>query len=159
MSRYSKDFSVTWSDIHRDAKELARRLAGIKWERIIAIARGGLIPAAIIARELEIRYVDTVCIATYDDRLQGEEVVLKDLQGDGEGWLVVDDLTDTGKTLHTVRRMLPNAHVATVYVKPEGRSLVDTFVTEVSQDTWILFPWDTDLVKTVPLARQAAALG
>jgi len=82
--------------------------------------------------------------------------VLKGLQGGGEGWLV-DNLTDTGRTLHTVRRMLPNAHVATVYVKPEGRPLVDTFVTEVSQDTWILFPWDTDLTKTVPLARREFA--
>jgi xanthine phosphoribosyltransferase len=40
--------------------------------------------------------------------------------------------------------MLPKAHFATVYAKPEGRPLVDTFITEVSQDTWILFPWDTE---------------
>ena len=40
--------------------------------------------------------------------------------------------------------MLPRAHFATVYAKPAGRPMVDTFVTEVSQDTWILFPWDIE---------------
>ena len=56
--------------------------------------------------------------------------------------LIVDDLVDTGRTAAIVRGMLPRAHFATVYAKPQGRPLVDTFVTEVSQDTWIYFPWD-----------------
>ena len=47
--------------------------------------------------------------------------------------------------------MLPNAHFATVYAKPEGRPLVDTFVTEVSQDTWIYLPWDMGLAFTPPI--------
>ena len=57
--------------------------------------------------------------------------------------LIVDDLVDTGKTARVVRDLLPKAHFATVYAKPMGRPLVDTFITEVSQDTWIYFPWDT----------------
>jgi xanthine phosphoribosyltransferase len=39
--------------------------------------------------------------------------------------------------------MFRGIHFATVYAKPEGRPLVDTFITEFSQDTWILFPWDS----------------
>ena len=65
--------------------------------------------------------------------------------GTGKGLLIVDDLVDTGKTGRMVREMLPDAHFATVYAKPKGRPLVDTFITEVSQDTWIFFPWDTAL--------------
>ncbi len=42
--------------------------------------------------------------------------------------------------------------MATVYAKPAGRPLIDTFVTEVSQDTWIHFPWDTELQFVQPLA-------
>ena len=57
--------------------------------------------------------------------------------------LIVDDLVDTGATARLVRDLLPEAHVAAVYAKPQGRPLVDTFITEVSQDTWIFFPWDT----------------
>ena len=101
-------------------------------------------PASIIARELEIRLVDTVCISSYDVRNQGEIKILKSVDLDGEDWLLVDDLVDTGQTARMVREMLPKAHFATVYAKPEGRPLVDTFITEVSQDTWILFPWDSE---------------
>ena len=49
--------------------------------------------------------------------------------------------------------MLPNAHFATVYAKPAGRPMVDTFVTEVSQDTWIYFPWDMGLTYQAPIAK------
>jgi hypothetical protein len=89
-------------------------------------------------------HLDTVCVFSYDERTQGEITVLKSVDMDGNGWLLVDDLVDTGQTARIVRNMLPKAHFATVYAKPEGRPLVDTFITEVSQDTWILFPWDTE---------------
>jgi xanthine phosphoribosyltransferase len=140
-----KSFPVSWEELHRNAKALAWRLVELgPWKGIIGIARGGLVPAAIVARELEVRLVDSICIASYDHQSQGEAKVLKTIEGDGEGWLIVDDLVDTGKTAAVVRRMLPKAHFATIYAKPAGRPLVDTFVTEVSQDTWIFFPWDVE---------------
>ena len=85
-----------------------------------------------------------MCVTSYDERAQGKITVLKSVDMDGQDWLLVDDLVDTGQTARIVRNMLPEAHFATVYAKPEGRPLVDTFITEVSQDTWILFPWDTE---------------
>ncbi|MCY4290171.1 MAG: xanthine phosphoribosyltransferase, partial [Roseovarius sp.] len=48
------------------------------------------------------------------------------------------------------RKVMPKAHVATVYAKPMGRNQVDTFITEVSQDTWIYFPWDMALQYVKP---------
>jgi len=136
-------FPVSWDDLHRDTKALAWRLAELPaFDAIVAIARGGLVPAAIVARELGVRLVDTVCVASYDDRTQGEPNILKAIEGQGRGVLVVDDLVDTGVTARIVRKMLPEAHFATVYAKPAGRPEVDTFVTLVSQDTWIVFPWD-----------------
>ena len=109
-------------------------------------------PAAIIARELDIRLVDTVCIASYAGRNRGQIQVLKSTTGDGDDWLLVDDLVDTGKTAKLVREMVPKAHFATIYAKPAGRPLVDTFMTEVSQDTWILFPWDSEIQFAQPIA-------
>lgn len=73
--------------------------------------------------------------------------------GDGSGFLLIDDLVDTGTTARIVRGLLPKAHFATVYAKPAGRPLVDTFITEVPQDTWILFPWDTQPQFVPPLVR------
>jgi len=144
-----KFYTVTWGQFHRDARALAWKLVDKgPWRGIVAVTRGGLIPAAIIARELDLRLVDSVCVITYRDEYEvGEPKVLKAPDpafGDGEGCLLIDDLVDSGATARTVRGLLPKAHFATVYAKPKGMPLVDTFVTEVSQDTWILFPWDAE---------------
>ena len=150
---HAKTFPVTWDELHRHARALAWRLLELgPWRGIIAVTRGGLVPAAIVARELDIRLVDTVCIASYDERTQRAMQVLKGIPGDGDGYLIIDDLVDTGDTARTVREMLPKAHFATVYAKPAGRPLVDTYVTEVSQDTWILFPWDVEPQFAPPIA-------
>ncbi len=148
-----KDYPVSWEQLHRDAKALAWRLTDLgPWSGIVAITRGGLVPAAIVARELELRLVDTVCISSYDHQSQGDMNVLKAVDGDGADMLIVDDLVDTGRTAKVVRAMLPKAHFATIYAKPAGRPMVDTFVTEVSQDTWIHFPWDLELKFVSPIA-------
>jgi xanthine phosphoribosyltransferase len=153
-SRYQRTFPVTWDQLHRDSKALAWRLLDLGgFKGIVAITRGGLVPAAIVARELDIHLVDTVCVSSYNVRnQQGGLNLLKPVQMDGEGWLLIDDLVDTGRTAQTVRDMLPKAHFATVYAKPQGRPLVDTYITEVSQDTWILFPWDSEVQYIKPLA-------
>ena len=120
----------------------------------MAITRGGMAPAMIVSRELDIRTVDTISIKSYDHQAQSEAVVLKApdaaLMGDGTGILIIDDLVDSGKTLEVVRAMFPKAHFATVYAKPKGRPQVNTFITEVSQDTWIFFPWDMALQYVEP---------
>lgn len=146
--RYRKTFTISWDKLQDDCRALAWKLLEVRkdWSRIVAIARGGLVPAGIIARELNIRLVDTVCISSYTLRNQGDGIdVLKrpDLAEMDETWLLVDDLVDTGRTASVVRALFPGIHFATVYAKPEGRPLVDTFITEVSQETWILFPWDS----------------
>ncbi|KAA2212307.1 xanthine phosphoribosyltransferase [Teichococcus oryzae] len=153
-------YTVSWDQLHRDSKALAWRLVEKgPWKGIVAITRGGLIPAAIIARELDCRIIESVSVITYDEEKLGKPEVAKPpaAAGDGEGWLVVDDLVDTGTTAKVVRALLPKAHMATVYAKPAGNPLVDTFVMEVSQDTWILFPWDTEQQFVPPIARSAQA--
>ena len=157
---HEKGFHVSWDQLHRDARALAWRLDGKgpdsgAWKAIVGITRGGMVPAAIIARELNIRIIDTVSVKGYNHQTQSDPVVIKapqaDLMGaDGEGILVIDDLVDSGKTLELVRRLYPKAHFATVYAKPKGREQVDTFITEVSQDTWIFFPWDMALQYVQP---------
>ena len=153
--RYHKTYPISWEQLHRDCRALAWRLVErAQWKGIIAITRGGLVPAAIIAREFDIRLIDTICVKSYDWKEQMDGInVLKGVEGDGEGWLLLDDLVDTGKTAKGVRELLPKAHFATVYAKPEGKPLVDTFVTEVSQDTWILFPWDQESKFVQPIVN------
>lgn len=156
-----KFFPVSWEELHRQGKALAWRLIDLgPWKGIIAITRGGLVPAAIVARELDIRVIETACIIGY--RAEPASGTLPEAQivkpaavtGDGEGWLVIDDLADTGRTAEILRRQYPKAHVATLYAKPQGKPQVDTFITEVSQDTWIYFPWDIELKFAQPIAAQ-----
>jgi xanthine phosphoribosyltransferase len=155
-----KHFPVSWDEFHRDARALAWRLSAAgPFEAIVAVTRGGLVPAAIVARELGIRVIETVCVASYDHISQGELRLLKGVAdsvtalggGKGQGVLIVDDLVDTGKTAKLVRDLLPKAHFAAVFAKPMGRPMVDTYITEVSQDTWIFFPWDTGLAFQPPI--------
>lgn len=161
---HEKGFHISWDQIHRDARALAWRLDGKgpddgAWKAVVAITRGGMAPAMIVARELDIRVVDTISVKSYhsgggaaDQRREAQ--VLKapssDIMGDGEGILIVDDLVDSGKTLELVRELYPKAHFATVYAKPQGEPQVDTFITGVSQDTWIFFPWDMALQYVQP---------
>ncbi len=155
-----KSFPVTWDQFHRDSRALAWRLNGEgPFEAVVAIARGGLVPAAIVARELNIRKVESVAVKSYDHQNQGGITVLKPMAPEilgiaknGGKVLIVDDLVDTGATARVVREMLPGAHFATVYAKPKGREMVDTFITEVSQDTWIFFPWDLDVAYVAPIS-------
>ena len=149
-----KAFPVSWEELHRTSKALAWRLLELgPFEGLVAVTRGGLVPAAIVARELEIRLIDTACMASYHGQERGQVKILKEagLAGGGKGWLIVDDLVDTGETYKALRVLLPKAHFATVYAKPAGRPLVDTFVTEVSQDTWIFFPWDMEPQPSTPI--------
>jgi len=161
---HEKGFHISWDQIHRDSRALAWRLDGKgpddgAWRAVVAITRGGMAPAMIVARELDIRTVDTISVVSYhsgggkaDQRREAK--VLKspnaEMMGDGTGILVIDDLVDSGKTLELVRQLYPNAHFATVYAKPEGEPMVDTFITGVSQDTWIFFPWDMALQYVEP---------
>ena len=161
---HEKGFHISWDQIHRDSRALAWRLDNKgpddgAWRAVVAITRGGMAPAMIVARELDIRTVDTISVVSYhsgggkaDQRREAK--VLKgpdtEVMGDGEGVLIIDDLVDSGKTLELVRSLYPKAHFATVYAKPEGEPMVDTFITGVSQDTWIFFPWDMALQYVEP---------
>jgi len=151
LNPYENDIIISWPELHRDSRYLSMMLHDIRpWKGIIAITRGGLVPAALIARELDIRLIDTICVVSYStatggvESAQGDLKLLKSVSCDGDGFLLIDDLVDTGKTARFVRAMLPKAHFATLYAKPAGRPTVDTFVKEFRQNKWIYFPWDID---------------
>jgi|SRR5579859_2330248 len=140
---------VSWDDVQRDSAILAAKLAERgRWQGIVAVARGGLVPAALVSRSLEIRTVETISIATYERDHQGEPRLLKPPSAttDGAGWLIIDDLVDRGTTMRVVRKLLPKAQVGVLYAKPEGEPLADVFVRQFPQDSWLDFPWEMDFV-------------
>ena len=157
---YEDEIIISWVELHRDARYLSEVLHQKgPWKGIIAVTRGGLVPAALVARELDIRLIDTICVTSYDapagtagaQKEQGKVQVLKGVGGQGDGYLLIDDLVDTGKTAHAVRQLLPKAHFACLYAKPAGRPIVDTFVKEFKQTKWIHFPWDIEYKFATPI--------
>lgn len=137
---------LDWHEVHHMAKELCAKLraSGQSWDRIIAVTRGGMVPACIVARELDMRVIDTVSVESYAHQDQSEAKILKSPQhdGTGKGLLIVDDLSDTGNTFAALRKQLPDATYACLYVKPQGKGFADIYAVEVTQNTWIYFPWE-----------------
>ena len=163
ISPYRDDIVISWPELHRDTRVLCHALIQKgPFKGIIAVARGGMIPAALVARELEIRLVDTICASSYEDMegtgegaqiMRSEVKLLKGVDHDGEGYLLIDDLVDTGNTARVIRKLLPKAYFATLYAKPMGREFVDLCVKEFSQDKWVYFPWDIDYKFVPPLKK------
>ena len=163
-SPYRDDIVISWPELHRDTRLLCHQLVEKgPFKGIIAVARGGMIPAALVARELEIRLVDTICASSYEDMegtgegaqiMRSEVKLLKGVDHDGEGYLLIDDLVDTGNTARIIRKLLPKAYFATLYAKPMGREFVDLCVKEFSQDKWVYFPWDIDYKFVPPLKKK-----
>ena len=163
ISPYRDDIVISWPELHRDTRVLCHALIEKgPFKGIIAVARGGMIPAALVARELEIRLVDTICASSYEDMegtgegaqiMRSEVKLLKGVDHDGEGYLLIDDLVDTGNTARIIRKLLPKAYFATLYAKPMGREFVDLCVKEFNQDKWVYFPWDIDYKFVPPLKK------
>ena len=156
---YEDEIIISWVELHRDARYLSEMLhAKSPWKGIIAVTRGGLVPAALVARELDIRLIDTICVTSSGADEAGAAAqqqinvkVLKGVSGDGDGYLLIDDLVDTGRTAQAVRKLLPKAYFATLYAKPAGRPIVDAFVKEFKQTKWIHFPWDIEYSFATPI--------
>lgn len=141
-------FDITWSTLHKDTQLLAQQLSeevasSSSFVGIIAVTRGGLVPAGIVANELNIRLIDTICIKSYseDNQLTSNQI-FKMPEHDGTGWLIIEDLVDTGGTFKTLRKHFPNARYACVYAKPKAESFTDYFVKSIAQETWINLPWE-----------------
>lgn len=138
---------VTWQDFHVRTKQLSEKLleSGQKWNKIIAVTRGGMIPATIVARDLGIRHIETICAESYEFDQQSDKVKILHAPsniGTGKGCLFIDDLSDLGNTFRKIKTQFTEATLACVYAKPKGMDVPDFYVEETSADTWIHLPWE-----------------
>jgi len=153
----SEKYIVTWDMLQIHTRKLADRiLRNIhSWNGIIAVSRGGLVPSALLARELGIRCVDTICIESYNyDCLKKNRKIIKKAEGDGEQIIVIDDLVDTGGTARIIRNLYPKAFFVTIFAKPMGRLLVDDYIIDIPQNVWIEQPWDMSISYVPPLVKK-----
>jgi len=140
-----------WVEFGEASRELARDVlaAGFVPDVVVAIARGGLLPAGAIAYALGTKAVGTLNVEFYtgiDARL-ADPVVLAPLLDTSElaglRCLVVDDVADTGETLALVQRLIAahctQVRTAVLYAKPH--SIVNPDFVWRRTARWITFPW------------------
>lgn len=136
---------ISWEDFHNQVKALATKIKATgKFNRIVAVSRGGLIPAGILAYELDIRNCDVINMSSYDGEIkrQDDAIEIKGLLADiDEKTLIIDDLSDSGRTLDLLHRQYPKAVRVCVYTKPNGQGACDIFAQNLPNQ-WVVFPWD-----------------
>lgn len=148
MADYIHKQIITWDDIKRDSALLADGLRAnfTVPDKILAVTRGGLIPAALVTRRLGIKRIETIGLESYHGQVQENTLkTLKDSHPDFlKNALIIDDLVDTGKTYAFLREITENCLFATLYAKPSGAQFSDYYVKTFAQDTWVDFPWEMD---------------
>lgn len=144
----SQNFILSWEDIERDSLWVCEKIKkqNKDFKGIVSISRGGLIPAGLISRHLDITLIENISIVSYEGQEKKSLNILNELsiskQDLGEGWLVVDDLSDTGSTYSYLKEVLPKGTFVSLYSKPLGLDKVDIFSKTFPQDVWLVFPWE-----------------
>ena len=135
----------TYDEIHEKSVKLAELIKdkNINFTKMVVVSRGGFVPASVVAYCLGIQDVDIVSIQSYIHREPGEAFVHRAPKTD-EVVLVIDDIVDKGGTAKALREFMPNMHLAVVYAKPRGLPLANTYVEEITQETWPVCPWDEE---------------
>lgn len=147
MSNYVEKEQISWDNIKHDSELLAEKLKSefdVLPKRILAVTRGGLIPAAIVTRSLGIKNIETIGLESYHDQNQLESIsILKNASPEYlENSLIIDDLVDTGKTFAYLKGITKDCIFATLYAKPNGAEYSDCYVRTFPQGTWVDFPWE-----------------
>lgn len=156
MTAPRSEIFVSWDEIQTLCTQLAHDIIarGYRREKMVAITRGGLFPAGLLARELNIKRIETIGIVTYDGMTAGTAQQIKEAHVEFlKDALVIDDLVDTGTTLDFLRPLTSDCIFATIFAKPQGKPKVDLFAREVPQESWIRFPWDTRRQFVEPLVK------
>ncbi|QRV02309.1 phosphoribosyltransferase [Arcanobacterium phocisimile] len=144
---------LQWDEFGVAMRELAQTIAdsGFHPEVIIAIARGGLLPAGALSYALGVKLSDAMNIEFYTDVEQTlpDPILLEPLLDTesikGKKLLIVDDVADSGRTLKMAVDMLADlgadVRSAVIYDKP--RSVVAPDYSWKATDQWIVFPWSS----------------
>lgn len=144
---------LTWDLFGQSTRDLAQQVAdsGFAPEIILAVARGGLLPAGAVAYALDVKNLFAMNVEFYtgvDERLEVPVMLpplLHQVDLDAKRVLIVDDVADTGGTLKLVHEFCAG-HVAesrTAVIYQKSRSLIDCDYVWKRTDAWINFPWST----------------
>lgn len=158
-------YNLTWRDIENAVESLQQKLDQIKWspKLIVGVGRGGLLPAIMVSHRLNVP-LSIIVVSSYNENGKSGQPTLRDpMLGCALDWkelqllntnqaLVVDDLFDTGKTMHTILKHMPEAKYATLFQKfspsaplnaqPQGHLNWFHRGMATPHNQWVVFPWE-----------------
>jgi len=142
-------YQVSWEEIEHWSDRVALKIADdcsdVSRITLVAVARGGLIPAQLIAYKLGVHDIRIMKLMSYDEGNHRGEMndISTDRLFDGKDVYVIDDLGDSGATIKYIRQKLPLAKVCTLLVKNGCQDRPDICGREgMDKNTWLVFPWD-----------------
>lgn len=157
---------ISWNQVYKDIDNLSMLIAlKKKPDAIVAIGRGGLIPATILSYNLNVKVLQNFQIESYEGQTKTETHKLWQNPGEhfltvfkNKNVLVVDDLADSGNTLRLVKRFFEHKDInlmfATLYTKKGTAFAPDVSLREYSTEEWIVFPWEEMNSTCTPCNKQ-----
>ncbi len=146
-----KKIKYTWNQLTKDCLALGKKLGLKKFDCLVAVSRGGLIPATLLAYILNIKKIYVIGYSYY--LRPGVRGKLKKISGPGKRIknnrvLLVDEKTDSGETLWAATQLLKKKKnrvvSATLHWEPKSRIKPNYFAHQI-KDIWIVYPWDESL--------------
>jgi hypothetical protein len=144
---------LDWDDVHRLIDVLTGRLAGRRYDLLLVVTRGGMVPACLISEQLGLTNIVVAAVQFHtDDGLTLADPVFLQFPDErllaGKSVLIVDDVWESGRTaaavIDGVRATGGRPEMAVLHFKP-GSSLLPNarpdFYAESTAD-WIVYPWD-----------------
>jgi hypothetical protein len=143
---------LSWDQIQAMVADLAAQGHG-SYDALLAVTRGGLVPAGLLAYHLQLRNILVAAVQFYSGvaRRAQQPTFLQfpsDPLLEGRRILIVDDIWDSGKTIMAVKERVVAAGgtpvTAVLHYKPEASLFPDRpdyFVQTTS--AWIVYPWET----------------
>lgn len=148
---------VNWTLIDSYCDEIVGKMGKFKPQAMVAISRGGLVPARLIADRLDLRHVYCIGIELYKgvEKDLGCPKIVQDIESSiikGKRILVVDDVSDSGTTLEFVKKHLlekgaTEVKTATLHIKPNTKFKSDFY--HSVESAWIEYPWEIYELKRV----------
>ena len=140
---------ITWEDIKTLSDELSEQIKAhcedLSSATLIAVSRGGLVPAQLIAYKLDIRDVRVMKLISYDKNNQRNETqdISTDRLFDGQSVYIIDDLADSGETVRYLKENYPNSNICSLLVKDCCKTLPDfTTSKKINGNAWLVFQWE-----------------
>lgn len=128
----------SWFEIQYLVKEIARKVGERKYDCILGIANGGVIPARLLAEELQTNAIQLVPV-------RDREIIVSELPSldKKKMYLVIDDIYDTGATYKKVAKVLNGFSCDYAFCMSRYEQSAGIYGRILNHNRWIVFPWES----------------